>query len=63
MQVLHQRRTQLVERETLLQRWVVALEMEAARQTSLARQLQQREGKVCLQGCKVLQALKEESTE
>lgn len=45
-QVLHERRTQLVERETALQRWVVALEMEAARQAAAAKQLKQQEEKV-----------------
>lgn len=46
VRLLHQRRTQLVERETALQRWVVALELEAARQASVAKQLKQQEEKV-----------------
>lgn len=45
VRVLHQRRTQLVERETALQRWAVALELEAARQTAAAQQLKAQEGK------------------
>lgn len=43
VRVLHQRRTQLVERETALQRWAVALELEAARQATAAKQLQRQE--------------------
>lgn len=43
---LHQRRTQLVERETALQRWVVALELEAARQAAAAKQLAGQEEKL-----------------
>lgn len=46
MRLLHQRRTQLVERETALQRWVVALELEAARQAAAAKQLRQQEERV-----------------
>lgn len=46
VRLLHQRRTQLVERETALQRWVVALELEAARQGAAAKQLAAQEAKV-----------------
>jgi hypothetical protein len=46
VRLLHQRRTQLVERETALQRWVVALELEAARQATAAKQLRQQEDRV-----------------
>jgi septal ring factor EnvC (AmiA/AmiB activator) len=46
VRLLHQRRSQLVERETALQRWVVALELEAARQAAAAEQLALQDGKV-----------------
>ena len=46
MRLLHQRRSQLVERETALQRWVVALELEAGRQATAARQLAAQEDKL-----------------
>lgn len=46
VRILHQRRTQLVERETALQRWVVALELEAARQAAVAKQLAGQEEKL-----------------
>lgn len=48
VRVLHQRRTQLVERETALQRWAVALELEAGRQATAAAQLRSQEGRVAL---------------
>ena len=46
IRLLHQRRTQLVERETALQRWGVALELEAARQAAAAKQLKAQEERV-----------------
>lgn len=46
LHMLHQRRTQLVERETGLQRWAVALELEAARQAEAAGRLATQEGKL-----------------
>ena len=46
VRLLHQRRTQLVERETALQRWAVALELEAQRQATAAKALRAQEDKV-----------------
>ena len=46
VRLLHQRRTQLVERETALQRWAVALELEAQRQATAAKALRAQEAKV-----------------
>lgn len=46
VRLLHQRRTQLVERETALQRWAVALELEAQRHATAAKALRAQEEKV-----------------
>jgi len=46
VRLLHQRRSQLVERETALQRWAVALELEAQRQATAAKALRAQEEKV-----------------
>lgn len=46
VRLLHQRRSQLVERETALQRWAVALELEAQRQATAAKALRAQEDKV-----------------